>query len=176
MNRAHAQTHALGEETMASLKARRLLRKLSCGATRIIDLVKAVRSLELTASTRRRSLTASYTPDVSHTSNLLHVSSVRNRQSIAQHGLDWTRMGAAPGIAGSSRPEVEGIFVCRDEEEAEFLMQINNTGGPIDVWSVDGIDEELLLDNGNGFVYLPDRIPAAHVRLVRSDVPPQLVF
>ncbi|MFE0521436.1 hypothetical protein [Streptomyces sp. NPDC058954] len=113
---------------------------------------------------------------MSHTSNLLHVSSVLNRRSIAQHGLDWTRMGAAPGIAGSSRPEVEGIFVCRDEEEAEFLMQINNTGGPIDVWSVDGIDEELLLDNGNGFVYLPDRIPAAHVRLVRSDVPPQLAF
>lgn len=55
-----------------------------------------------------------------------------NRQSIAQHGLDWTRMSAAPGIAGSRRPEVEGIFVCRDEEEAEFFLQINNTGGPVE--------------------------------------------
>ncbi|MFG2901002.1 hypothetical protein ACGFZH_28445 [Streptomyces zaomyceticus] len=108
---------------------------------------------------------------MSDTSNFLHVSSVLNRQSIAQHGLDWTRMGTAPGIAGSSRPEVEGIFVCRGEEEAGFFLQINNTDGPVDIWSVDGIDEESLLDNGNGFVYLPGRIPAARVRLVRSDVP-----
>ncbi|MGW5047409.1 hypothetical protein [Streptomyces griseoluteus] len=110
------------------------------------------------------------------TSNLLHVSSVFNRHSIARHGLDWTRMGAARGIAGSRRPEVEGIFVCRGEEEAGFLLRINNTGGPVDIWSVDGIDEGLLLDNGNGFVYLPGRIPAARVHLVRSDVPPQLGF
>ncbi|MFB6837575.1 hypothetical protein [Streptomyces sp. NPDC056361] len=110
------------------------------------------------------------------TSNLFHVSSMLNRQSIEQHGLDWTRMGAAPGIAGSRRPEVEGIFVCRGEEEAGFFLQINNTGGPIDIWSVDGIDEGLLLDNGNGFVYLPGRIPAAQVRLARSDVPLQHGF
>ncbi|WP_329286621.1 hypothetical protein [Streptomyces sp. NBC_00691] len=110
------------------------------------------------------------------TSNFLHVSSVLNRQSIARHGLDWSRMGAARGIAGSRRPEVEGIFVCRGEEDAEFFLQINNTGGPADLWSVDGIDEGLLLDNGNGFVYLPDRIPATRVRLVRSDVPPQRGF
>ncbi|KKZ73499.1 hypothetical protein [Streptomyces showdoensis] len=108
------------------------------------------------------------------TSNLFHVSSVLNRQSIAQHGLDWTRMGAARGIAGSRRPEVEGIFVCRGEEEVGFFLQINNTGGPVDIWSVDGVDEGSLLDNGSGLVYLPGRIPAAGVRLVRSDVPPQL--
>ncbi|MER6558233.1 hypothetical protein ABT300_10825 [Streptomyces sp. NPDC001027] len=110
------------------------------------------------------------------TSNLFDVSSVLNRQSIAQHGLDWTRMGAARGIAGSRCPEVEGIFVCLGEETAEFFLQINNTGGPVDIWSVDGIDEGLLLDNGNGFVYLPGRIPAAQVRPGRSDVPPQLGF
>ncbi|MER5469838.1 hypothetical protein [Streptomyces sp. NPDC002685] len=104
-------------------------------------------------------------------SNLFHVSSVLNRRSIAQHGLDWTRMGAAPGIAGSRRPEVEGIFVCQGEETAEFFLQINNTGGPVDLWSVDGIDEGLLLDNGNGFFYLPGRIPAARLRLVRADIP-----
>ncbi|MER6785819.1 hypothetical protein ABT330_14575 [Streptomyces sp. NPDC000658] len=109
---------------------------------------------------------------MSDTSRLFHVSSVLNRRSIAQHGLDWTRMGAARGIAGSRRPEVEGIFVCRDEE-TEFFLQINNTGGPVDLWSVDGVDEGLLLDNGNGFFYLPGRIPAARVRLVRSDIPPQ---
>ncbi|MFE5591409.1 hypothetical protein [Streptomyces sp. NPDC056549] len=103
-------------------------------------------------------------------SDLFHVSSILNRRSIAQHGLDWARMSAAPGIAGSSRPEVEGIFVCRGEEEADFFLQINNTDGPVDLWSVHGIDEASLLDNGNGFVYLPDRIPAAQVRLVRSDI------
>jgi hypothetical protein len=95
------------------------------------------------------------------TSNHLDVSSVLNRHSIAQYGLDWARMGAAPGIAGSRRPEVEGVF-----------LQISNTGGPVDLWSVDGIDEGLLLDHGSGFVYLPGRIPAARVRRVRSDVRP----
>ncbi len=85
-------------------------------------------------------------------------------------------MGAARGIAGSRSPEVEGIFVCRGEEEAEFFLQINNTGGPVDLWSVDAIDEGSLLDNGNGFVYLPGRIPAARVRLVRSDLPARLGF
>ncbi|MFJ9566349.1 hypothetical protein ACIRQQ_40735 [Streptomyces fuscichromogenes] len=109
-------------------------------------------------------------------SHFLHVSSVLNRRSIARHGLDWTRMGAARGIAGSGRPEVEGIFVCRGEEEADFLLRLNNTGGPVDLWSVDDIDEGLLLDNGNGFVYLPGRIPAAQVRLVRPDIPPQPGF
>ncbi|MGW0966489.1 hypothetical protein [Streptomyces sp. NPDC002516] len=109
------------------------------------------------------------------TANLFHISSVLNRRSIAQHGLDWTRMGAARGIAGSRRPEVEGIFVCRDEDTG-FFFHINNTGGPVDLWSVDGVDEGLLLDNGNGFFYLPDRIPAARVRLVRADIPPEPGF
>ena len=35
---------------------------------------------------------------------LYHVTSVLNRESIAQHGLDWRRMGAARGIAGSRAP------------------------------------------------------------------------
>ncbi|WP_340374433.1 hypothetical protein U5640_04140 [Streptomyces sp. SS7] len=110
---------------------------------------------------------------MSDASHFFHVSSVLNRRSITRHGLDWARMGAARGIAGSRRPEVEGVFVCRGEEEVGFFLQINNTGGPVDLWSVDGIDEGLLLDNGNGFVYVPSRIPAERVRLVRADVPPQ---
>ncbi|MFD5814267.1 hypothetical protein [Streptomyces sp. NPDC127038] len=105
-------------------------------------------------------------------SPLFHVSSVLNRRSITRHGLDWTRMGAARGIAGSRRPEVEGIFVCR-EEDTGFFFQINNTGGPVDLWSVDGVDTGSLLDNGNGFFYLPERVPAGRVRLVRTDIPPQ---
>jgi hypothetical protein len=72
---------------------------------------------------------------VPDTSTFLHVSSVLNRASIAKHGLDWTRMGPAQGIAGSSRPEVDGIFICRGEDEARFFVRINNTGGPVDIWT-----------------------------------------
>ncbi len=51
---------------------------------------------------------------------LFHVTSAVNRESILAHGLDWTRMGAAPGIAGSPVPEDDGVFLCRDEFEAGF--------------------------------------------------------
>ena len=45
---------------------------------------------------------------------MFHVSSVHNRESIQTHGLDWARMSAAPGIVGSRRPEVEGVFLSLD--------------------------------------------------------------
>ncbi|GAX50983.1 IS5 family transposase [Streptomyces olivochromogenes] len=51
VNRAHAKIRALGEQAMATLKSWRLLWKLRCSTTRITDLVKAVLTLELTAST-----------------------------------------------------------------------------------------------------------------------------
>jgi hypothetical protein len=38
-------------------------------------------------------------------------------------------------------PEEEGVFLCRDEFEAGFFVQINNTGGPVDVWAVTGSRE-----------------------------------
>lgn len=69
-----------------------------------------------------------------------HVSSSHNRASIGAHGLDWDRMGAAPGIAGSPVPEQEGCF---------------------------------LVESPEGFRYVPRRIPASQVRLVREDVPAQ---
>lgn len=102
--------------------------------------------------------------------NHFHVSSALNRDLIAQHGLDWTRMGAARGIAGSTRPEVAGVFICRHDGDVQFFLRMNNTGGPVDLWSVDGVDEALLIDNGSGFFYLPDRIPVARIRLVQKDV------
>ena len=98
-----------------------------------------------------------------------HVSSTRNRESIARHGLDWTRMGTAPGIAGSERPEAEDAFVCRGEFELSFFLRMNNTGGPVDVWGVDGVDEASLVDNGNGFVYVPGVVSPRRVRLVRPE-------
>lgn len=63
-------------------------------------------------------------------SRLFHVSAAANRDSILAHGLDWTRMGAAPGIAGSTAPEEDGVFLCADEFEVRFFTQMNNTGGP----------------------------------------------
>jgi hypothetical protein len=68
---------------------------------------------------------------------LYHVSSRRNRDSIAEHGLDSRRMGAARGIAGSESREQDGVFLARDLGEAEWFVQINNRrDGALDVWEV----------------------------------------
>lgn len=97
---------------------------------------------------------------------MFHVSSVANRQSILAHGLDWQRMGAARGIAGSAAPEADGVFLCADEFEVQFFVNMNNTGGPVDVWQVTGIEEEHLVDSPNGFSYFPAPIPRNQVTLV----------
>lgn len=92
-----------------------------------------------------------------------------NRESIRAFGLDWTRMGAARGIAGSTCPEVDGIFLCTDEFTVDFFVRMNNSGGDVDVWQVDGIDRDELRDNGSGFEYLPAKISPDQVTLVRTD-------
>ena len=82
-------------------------------------------------------------------------------------------MGAARGIAGSSAPEHAGCLLCLNEFEMEsFVKTINTTGGPVDVWAVDGVDEKDLVESPEGHSYLPRPI-AAHLRtLWRSDCPP----
>jgi hypothetical protein len=50
VNVSHAKIRALVEQAMATLKSRRLLRKLRCSTTRITDLVKAVLALHLATS------------------------------------------------------------------------------------------------------------------------------
>jgi hypothetical protein len=97
---------------------------------------------------------------------LYHVTSRRNRESIRTHGLDWRFMGAAPGIAGSTEPEVDGVFLCRDEWELDYFVRMNNTGGPVDAWIVEGVDVDRLVDNGNGYGYLPEPIPVAQLGLL----------
>jgi hypothetical protein len=106
-------------------------------------------------------------------SRLFHVTSILNRESIRVHGLDWGRMGAARGIAGSSEPELEGCFLCLDEGEADWFVHLNNTGGAVDVWAVDGVKRRHLIVEGNGHSYLPKRIPAEQLSLVQTDVPPR---
>ena len=101
-----------------------------------------------------------------------HVSSSLNRGSIGEFGLDWTRMSAAPGIAGSAVPEAEGCFLAEDEWEADWFVRMNNTGGPVDLWRVDDIDAALLVGNGSGHYYYPGRIPPEQLTLLRTDIPP----
>jgi len=79
-------------------------------------------------------------------------------------------MGAAPGIAGSSRPEADGIFLCDDLFTVDFFVRMNNTSGPVDVWQVDGVDADQMLDNGTGFFYLPGRISVDRITLVQQDL------
>ncbi|MGD0558874.1 MAG: hypothetical protein ABSA93_28350 [Streptosporangiaceae bacterium] len=100
-------------------------------------------------------------------SKMFHVTSVANRDSILRHGLDWSRMGAAPGIAGSRAPEAEGVFLASDEFEADWFVGMNNAGTPVDVWEVSGIDEDQLVGNGSGYFYYPGRIPADQITLVK---------
>ena len=100
---------------------------------------------------------------------LFHVSSRRNRDSITANGLDWRLMSDAPGIAGSSSPEVAGVFLCVDRHEADHFVRLNNTGGPVDVWQVDGIEVDELIDAGSGYLFLPRPVPSALVRLTVLD-------
>lgn len=101
-----------------------------------------------------------------------HVTSSLNRESIRAHGLDWQRMSVARGIAGSIAPEQEGCFLCADEWEMEWFIEMNNTGGPVDVWGVEGVDEAQLVHSPEGHSYLPARVPPDRLTLLRVDLPP----
>jgi hypothetical protein len=69
------------------------------------------------------------------TGHMLHITAVANRESVRRHGLDWRRMGAAAGIAGSTRPELPAVFVCDEIEDISFFLNIART--PADVWAID---------------------------------------
>jgi hypothetical protein len=101
-----------------------------------------------------------------------HVTSSKNRRSIEEHGLDWTRMREARGIAGSDIPEQEGIFVCHSEVEAEFFLMSNNGDGPLDLWAVEGVEEAELIESPEHFYFVARSIPASQVSLVRQDIEP----
>jgi hypothetical protein len=100
-----------------------------------------------------------------------HVSSVRNRKSIQKHGLDSSRMEAAPGIAGSKRPEVEGVFLSRDCSEAAFFVKINDFG-PVDLWAVDPAVGDQWVEMDTGFSYVVGTVPKYRLRLLRRDIAP----
>ncbi|KPM55168.1 hypothetical protein ACG83_14630 [Frankia sp. R43] len=114
-----------------------------------------------------------WTPDEAR---MFHVSSIANRGSITRHGLDWSRMGAARGIAGSRGPEVAGVFLCTDEFQVDFFLRINNTGGPVDVWSVRFDTPPDLETSPEGFCYLPQRVPPEMLTLPCQAVPPESTY
>lgn len=66
--------------------------------------------------------------------DMFHATATVNRRSIERYGLDWRRMGAAPGIAGNMEPEVPGIFVCDSLEAVSFFTGMARY---VDVWAVD---------------------------------------
>lgn len=102
------------------------------------------------------------------TDPLLHVSASVNRGSIERYGLDWRRMGAAPGIAGSRRPEAEAIFLGDDAFEVDFFTSMART--VTDVWSVD-VSGWWLRSGPAGWWLALQPVPPERVSLVRRDVP-----
>ena len=104
---------------------------------------------------------------------MFHVTPSKNRRSILANGLDWRLMGASRGIAGSQKPEQQGCFLCRSEWEADWFVRMNNTGGSVDVWAVDGVEEPDVVESPEGFLYLPATIPSDRLILFRADIPPE---
>jgi hypothetical protein len=77
------------------------------------------------------------------TGALAHASSQLNRESIREHGLDWQRMGAVPGIAGSRGPEIDANFLDTIDSVSFFFRM---PAADPDVWLVDA--EGLWLESG----------------------------
>jgi hypothetical protein len=100
-----------------------------------------------------------------------HVTSVRNRDLIRKHGLDVSRMGVVPGIAGSTVPEQDGVFLAPDRWTTDYFVGMNNTGGPVDVWEVRGIDPAELVTSPEGYQFLPSVVPPGRLSLLRQDIP-----
>jgi hypothetical protein len=99
-----------------------------------------------------------------------HVTSSLNRASIQQHGLDWRRMGVARGIAGSTQPEEEGIFLVHDEFSVEWFAHMGLEGEhvSVDVWAVtlpDGLETNAETE----YPLVAKPIPREAIRLQTAD-------
>jgi hypothetical protein len=96
-----------------------------------------------------------------------HVSSTLNRDSIGEHGLDWNRMGAAPGVAGRMSHDLPATFVEDHLEACDFFIRMARF--PVDVWEVN--TEGLWAEGGpDGWLMIPEPIAPDRVCLVRRNV------
>ena len=111
---------------------------------------------------RRRDLTVTF-----GVGEMFHATSVVNRESIRTYGLDWTRMNAAAGIAGSRGPELAAIFLCESLDEAGFFTNMGR--GLSDVWAVNV--EGLWVESGpHGWWIVPEPINPGRLRLAGIDI------
>lgn len=100
-----------------------------------------------------------------------HASRATNRDSIAEHGLDWRRM-AGPGVAGSRRPEWPGVFLVDGLEGAQWFADMAD--GDADIWQV-AVDGLWLISDPNasgglddGWAIAPDPIAPERLKLLRA--------
>jgi hypothetical protein len=93
-----------------------------------------------------------------------HASSSENRDSIEEHGLDWTRMGTARNIMGKTSPELPAVFLEFHRDACDFYVRMARF--PVDVWEVD--TDDLWAECGpDGWSIVPEPIAPERVRLVK---------
>ena len=109
-----------------------------------------------------------------------HVTSSLNRDSIAKYGLDWRRMGSAPGIAGSQSYEAAGVFLVFDRFDADWFVQMGkHRHSRVDIWQVtiDDADHDIngepsgaLWQEAHGYSHHTEPIPSSKLKLIASDL------
>ncbi|MDP9074267.1 MAG: hypothetical protein M3N98_08860 [Actinomycetota bacterium] len=99
---------------------------------------------------------------------MFHVTAAQNRASILRYGLDWRRMGATHGIAGSREPELPVVFLCDNWADVSFFTAMARS--PSDVWGVrvDGLWAE---PGPDGWTIVAETVPPDRLRIVESDLP-----
>jgi hypothetical protein len=100
---------------------------------------------------------------------MFHVSPAANRDSIAEHGLDW-RLMRATSIARNRTPELGGIFLSDTLESAEGFLRWS--GDPADLWAVN-VDGLIVENAPNGYEIVCAPIPPERLRLRQMYVPPR---
>jgi hypothetical protein len=112
---------------------------------------------------------------------LYHVSSSLNRASIAEHGLDWRRMGGEPGIAGSPVAEHDGVFLAGDLNECGWFVRMGKPRhASLDVWEItldhdfdlyrEKTRGDLPCEVIHGYLCWMEQIPPVRLRLVERDL------
>lgn len=99
---------------------------------------------------------------------LAHATASANRASISEWGLDWNRIGPAPGIAGRLEPELPAVFLHHVSSIGFFTGMSRLV---CDVWEVNV--EGLWLEDYEGWIIHRHPIEPGRLRLMRADLPPR---